>query len=72
MVVLSWLGTDLLTGAIWTAALVLVFAVLDEIHQSFVPHRDASGFDVLLDMIGLGLGVGSTMIFLALRRSHRR
>jgi VanZ family protein len=31
---------------------VLLYAVLDEFHQSFTPHRDASAFDVLTDFIG--------------------
>jgi hypothetical protein len=28
------------------------YAVLDEIHQSYTPDRDASAFDVLTDFVG--------------------
>ena len=33
-------------------ALVVVYALLDEYHQSFVPSRTASIFDSLIDMLG--------------------
>lgn len=43
------------------AAAAIVIAVLygltDEIHQSFVPGRDASAADLLLDAIGATIGV---------------
>ena len=32
--------------------LVVVYALLDEYHQSFVPSRTASLFDSLIDMLG--------------------
>ena len=47
----------------------MLFAVSDEIHQSFVPHRQASVFDWLADTMGLIAGVG---LFLALRRQGWR
>jgi VanZ family protein len=31
---------------------VALWAVLDEVHQSFTPHRDASAFDALTDFVG--------------------
>lgn len=37
-------------------ALVL-FAISDEVHQSFVPGRTASVIDVVLDVLGIGLGL---------------
>ena len=43
----------------WIKALFLPFpialgvAILDEINQSFIPGRDSSAFDVLLDLIGI-------------------
>lgn len=43
-----------------------VFAVLDEVHQSFTPGRDASAWDALADGVGLALGVG--LCWLLLRR----
>ena len=33
-------------------ALVVVYALLDEYHQSFVPSRTASIFDSFIDMAG--------------------
>jgi hypothetical protein len=35
--------------------IALVVAIADEIHQAYVPGRDASVTDVLLDVIGIGL-----------------
>lgn len=31
--------------------------ILDEIYQSFLPNREASGVDILLDMVGIILGL---------------
>ena len=36
----------------WILLAALAYAVLDEIHQSFTPHRDASVFDVVTDLAG--------------------
>jgi VanZ family protein len=44
------------TAAAFLAAGVL--AALDEIHQRFVPGRDASLWDFLADLAGAGAGVG--------------
>lgn len=33
-------------------AVALLYAVSDEVHQSFTPDRDASAFDVLTDFVG--------------------
>ena len=35
-----------------SAALIVVYALFDEYHQSFVPSRTASVFDSLIDMAG--------------------
>jgi VanZ family protein len=34
----------------------MVFALLDELHQSFIAGRDASGMDLVLDFVGLCIG----------------
>jgi VanZ family protein len=40
-------------GHVWLALLIVfTYAISDEAHQSFVPQREASGFDILVDMIG--------------------
>ena len=44
------------------AGLVL-FAITDEIHQSFVPGRSASFMDIGLDLLGIVLGLGVFRIF---------
>jgi len=44
-----------------SAVLVVVYALLDEYHQSFVPSRTASIFDSLIDMAG---GI-SALIFIS-------
>ena len=48
-------------------ALVAVYALLDEYHQSFVPSRTASIFDSLIDMAG-GLTV---LIFIRSRKDAK-
>jgi hypothetical protein len=37
--------------------IALVVAIADEIHQAYLPNRDASAIDVLLDIIGIILCV---------------
>jgi hypothetical protein len=43
--------------------IALVVAIADEIHQVYIPNRNASIIDVLLDMIGIGLCVLVTRRF---------
>jgi VanZ family protein len=49
-----------------SVALVVVYALIDEYHQSFVPSRTASIFDSLIDMSG-----GLTALVIVLKRSRR-
>jgi VanZ family protein len=35
----------------------IAYAVTDELHQSFVPGRVASGIDLLVDAVGLLVGI---------------
>jgi len=44
----SWSWTD----AGWTLLIVALYAASDEFHQSFVPTREASLRDVLIDCVG--------------------
>lgn len=54
----------------WTALLVAAgYAASDELHQSFVPGREATVRDVLLDSCGAGFGVAALW---ALRRRRPR
>ncbi len=40
----------------WTIVLVGLYAATDEIHQSFVPSRGPNLRDVVIDVIGAGIG----------------
>ena len=42
-----------------TATAVVVWGILDEVHQRFVPGRTASVLDVLADGVGVVVGIGS-------------
>jgi VanZ family protein len=48
---------------------VILWAISDEFHQSFVPGRDASGWDVLADTVGFALSV---LLLMAATRIARR
>ena len=43
--------------ALLTAGLGVLYGVLDEYHQSFVPGRSASAMDVVVDSVGVTLGL---------------
>ena len=46
-------------GGYWLAAvLTVLYGISDEFHQSFVPTRDASFWDVMADAAGAMLGIG--------------
>ena len=49
----------------WAGALSLLYAISDEIHQSFVPTRHGSIYDILIDGLGIGL-----MLFLIVRKKN--
>ena len=43
--------------ALLAAGLGVLYGVLDEYHQSFVPGRSASAMDVVVDSVGVTLGL---------------
>src|SRR5205807_2914471 len=43
--------------AIWAVVITFAVAAIDEFHQSFIPSRGGSPFDVLLDTCGATLAV---------------
>lgn len=47
----------------------IFYGIADEIHQSFIPGRDPSWGDVLLDALGLS---AACLVFVALRRFRKR
>lgn len=56
-------------AALGVIVAVMTYGVSDEIHQSFVPGRDASVFDVVVDTIGAVLVVVAWLVFA--RSRHR-
>jgi VanZ family protein len=81
--VLAHAGEYALLTALWTwafapilrwpvppavaAAISFAYALSDEFHQSFVPGREASGFDLVVDAVGIVLA----LVFLAPRLRPR-
>ena len=53
----------------WLVALLCacIYAVTDEFHQSFVPGRDPSAYDVMIDSAGALLGA---CLWIRLKRSQ--
>ncbi|MGD0615630.1 MAG: VanZ family protein, partial [Verrucomicrobiota bacterium] len=49
----------------WTVLLVALYAASDEFHQIFVPTREASVRDVMIDTIG---GIAGLLLFWAVGR----
>lgn len=49
------LGRGLLAPALAAVLIATVYGVFDEIHQSFIPGRDAAVADVLADSVGAAL-----------------
>jgi len=56
-------GLSLPRTYLYPAVLSLLFAISDEIHQSFVPFRTASFRDVIIDCVGIFL------MYLAIRKA---
>lgn len=52
-------------GRGWAALITIGWAGLDEIHQAFVLGRNASFYDFLADMVGIGIAY---LVFLGLLR----
>jgi VanZ family protein len=46
-----------------------LYAVTDEIHQAFVPTRNASPVDVLIDAVGAAIAM---LLLAAVHRSRKR
>lgn len=42
---------------VWSGLLALAFAASDEFHQSFIPGREGAVRDVLIDTVGIGVGL---------------
>lgn len=63
--------TLLFLGSI-AVAIVFGFGCLDELHQYFVPTRQASGLDILADVLGGVAGASLAFAFFRVRQHHRQ
>jgi len=45
--------------AAWALSMTALYACTDEFHQAFVPSRQASVLDVLIDTVGGGIGLAA-------------
>ncbi len=50
---------------LWVALACVAFGVIDELHQSFVPHRACTALDVGLDALGT---IAGTLVYLAIHQ----
>ena len=41
----------------WTIVISLIYAILDEVHQLFIPGRFSSISDIMVDLVGIFLAV---------------
>jgi VanZ family protein len=60
---MTYLPNNLMPRFIIVGFIALAIAIADEIHQAYVPGRDASATDVLLDTLGISL-----VVFIIFRR----
>lgn len=66
---LSYALGDQEINKFWVAGIVaFLYGISDEIHQSFVPGRDASFLDLGVDLLGIFLGLCTMSI---LRKSSK-
>ncbi|MEW6427065.1 MAG: VanZ family protein [Thermodesulfobacteriota bacterium] len=61
-----------LATALVTVLFCLLFGILDEFHQSFIPRRSADGADVLADICGGALAAAVWTLYLRRRGAPRR
>ena len=52
-------------------ALAVLYGMSDELHQSFVPNRDANWLDVGFDTVGAAVGILGVGLFLQSRFKRR-
>ena len=63
------LPNHFITRFLVVGCIALIVAIADEIHQAYVPDRDASVTDILLDMVGIGLALFLIFRFLKIKTS---
>jgi VanZ family protein len=68
----TWPQLGTTRALLWAALITAGWGYLDEVHQAFVPGRDANAFDLLADAVGALLGTSLYGAALALlgRKRH--
>jgi len=69
---ITQLPNHLITRFLVVGFIALIVAIADEIHQAYVPGRDASVTDVFLDMVGISLALFLFFRFLKTKTSSIR
>jgi len=55
----------------WAPLLALLFGVVMEIVQMFIPSRDPSIFDIGFNLVGIAVGFGVYRVWLAVKRRFK-
>jgi len=61
-----------LAPTLWAGAAVVLWGISDEFHQSFVPGRDSSGWDVLADAVGFVIAIAIVALWTSTAFRRRR
>ncbi len=72
LVALSWGRQPRLRDATLALGITVVYALSDELHQSFVPDRTGRLDDVVTDTVGAVIGIGVAWLVLSVRARARR
>lgn len=56
---------------LWCEGICVLYACTDEFHQLFVPERSGQLMDVLIDSIGITLGLGFFYVVLLCRKKNK-
>lgn len=54
------------------AGLTLLYAVIDELHQSVVPGRNGTAIDVLIDCVGIVVGLWVYKVVIGWKEEHEQ
>ena len=54
---LAWLLSFAIFKKKWVVLIAYLYAILDEIHQSFIPGRTSRFQDTLIDLVGILIGL---------------
>ena len=69
---IQWQRSSSMKISFFTFALCLLYALSDEVHQYFVPHRTFQIHDLLVDSAGILLGLWLYQIYRNNKRSRKK